>query len=190
VIDFLSIKIIQITVHHFFLEEWNELVKLVGSIQIECKTNNRCWQLYLNFQMTIRIIILSTLVLISLVASGQEPDSVSIDLKRLTDLNFFKKYSFYDDSTTETDMKVTKLIWSLKQVREINKGLRHKGVQTLTRIDIRPTNEFPYYLVGHYQLPTKDHITRMAYYRVDPLLTRIDYQDMKDFVQDKWKKIN
>ncbi len=137
-----------------------------------------------------RIIILSSLVLISWIASGQELDSVSIDLKRLTDLSFFKKYSFYDDSITETDIKVTKLIWSLKQVSEINTGLRHKGVLTLTRIDKRPTNKFPYYLVGHYQFPTKGHMTRMAYYRVDPLLTRIDYQNLTDFAKDKWKRIN
>ncbi len=147
------------------------------------------WQQYLDFEMTIRVIIILTVVSTSLVALGQKLDSVSIDLKRLTDLNFFKKYSFYDDSTTKKDIEVTKLIWSLGQVREINEGLRHKGVKTLTRIDERPTKENPYYIVGHYQLPTKDHVTRMAFYRVDSLLTTINYQDIKDFAQDKWNKI-
>jgi hypothetical protein len=147
------------------------------------------WQQYLDFEMTIRVIIILTLVSTSLVAFGQKLDSVSIDLKRLTDLNFFKKYSFYDDSTTKKDIEVTKLIWSLGQVREINEGLRNKGVKTLTRIDERPTEENPYYIVGHYQLPTRDHVTRMAFYRVDSLLTAIDYQDIKDFSQDKWNKI-
>jgi hypothetical protein len=139
--------------------------------------------------MTIRITLLSTLVLTSVTLWGQELDSVSLDLKRLADQDFFKKYSFYDSSTTQQDIGVTKLIWSLPQVRKVNQSLRKKGVPTLTRIDQRPTQENPYYLIGHYQLPGADHLMRMSSYRIDAKLRTIDYQNLNDLIKGKWKRI-
>ncbi len=139
--------------------------------------------------MTKRTFIISTLILTNLAASGQTLDSVTIDLNHLTGLNFFQKYSFYDASPTKSDIEVTKLIWSLKQVREVNEELRHKGLQTLTRIDERPTKQNPYYIVGHYQFPTKGHVVRIAFYRVDFLLKAIEYQDINDFAQNKWNTV-
>jgi hypothetical protein len=120
---------------------------------------------------------------------GQAGDSATMDLKHLSDIDFFKKYSFYDSSTSNQDIKVTKLIWSLEQVRRTDKYLRQRRVPTFTRIDERPTKKNPYYIVGHYQLPTVDHLTRMSYYRIDTLLKTIDYQNLDDFINDRWKKV-
>lgn len=142
--------------------------------------------------MTSRTTLIPTLIFISVSAWGQGIDSASIDLKRLTDLDFFKKYSVVADNTSsiaKQDVKITKLIWSLRQVREVDRSLRQKGVPTVTMIVEQPTKENKFYLIGHYQLPTKDHMARMSYYRVDTLQNKIEYQNMDDFLDDKWKKV-
>ncbi len=139
--------------------------------------------------MVIKTVFITTLFWTSLTTWAQTVDSAALDLRQLTDLEFFKKYSFFDNTTTKEDIQVTKLVWSLGQLREIDNGLRLKGVPTMTRIDERPTKENPYYIVGHYQLPTEDHLTRMSFYRVDMLKQTIDYQDMDDFLKDKWKRV-
>lgn len=141
-----------------------------------------------------KMISRTTFILISIFTSltawAQDVDSATLDLKVLSDLDFFKKYSVYDTtSITLEDIKVTKVIWSLRQVREIDKYLRQKGVPTLTWIVERPTKENKFYIIGHYQLPTKDHMTRMSFYRVDTLQNKIDYQSMDDFINDKWKRL-
>lgn len=148
-----------------------------------------CWQQYHLQKMTFKLTLITTLLLASLTTLGQTVDSAALDLERLSDLDFFKKYSFYDNKITKQDIEVTKQVWSLGQLREIDKGLRLKGVTTLTRIDERPTKGNPYYIVGHYQLPTPDHLTRMSFYRVDIRHKTIDYQDLDDFQKDKWKRV-
>jgi hypothetical protein len=125
----------------------------------------------------------------SLTTCGQGIDSVSVDLTRLTDLDFFNKYSLYDNSINQQDIKITKLIWSLDQVKKTNSSLRKKGIPTVTRIDERPTEANRFYVVGHYQLPTSDHLTRMSFYRVDTLRKTIAYQNLDDFARDRWKRI-
>lgn len=139
--------------------------------------------------MIFKTIFISTLLAASLTTCGQALDSVSRDLKQLTDLDFFKKYTFYDNTITNQDIKVTKWVWSLRQLRGIDKSLRQQGVPTFTIIDGRPTKENPYYIIGHYQLPTPDHLTRMSYYRIDTLQKTVDYQNLDDFAKDKWKRI-
>jgi hypothetical protein len=154
-------------------------------------TNVGC-NAYIEKRMISRTTLILTLVFINLTIWGQGIDSASIDLKRLTDLDFFKKYSVVADnisSTAKQDFKITKLIWSLGQVRETDRYLRQKGVPTVTMIVERPTKENKFYAIGHYQLPTKDHMTRMAFYRVDTLQNKIDYQNLDDFLNDKWKKV-
>lgn len=128
--------------------------------------------------------------MISLMSFGQTIDSVALDLKQLSGLQFFKKYSIYDNTITNEDIEVTKQVWSLGQVRAVDKELRLKGLPTLTRIDERPTKDSPYYIVGHYQLPTHDHLTRMSFYRVDIVNKTVEYQDLNDFVKDKWKRLD
>jgi hypothetical protein len=120
---------------------------------------------------------------------GQRIDSAQMDLKRLSGIDFFKKYSIYNHTTSEEDVKVTKLVWSLGQLRTVDKYLRDKGVRTFTRIDERPSTASRYYIIGHYQLPTPDHLARMSFYRVDVTNNTIDYQSLDDFVDDKWKKL-
>jgi hypothetical protein len=120
---------------------------------------------------------------------GQSLDSAAFDLKNLSDIDFFKKYSFYEKTTSEDDINVTKLIWSLPQLKAVDKGLRQQGVRTFTRVDDRPSSENPYYIIGHYQLPTPDHLVRMSFYRVDMTKKTIDYQNLDDFTEDKWKRL-
>jgi hypothetical protein len=140
--------------------------------------------------MISRTTLITTLVFLSVTAWGQGIDSAAIDLKKLKDLDFFKKYSVYDNnSITKHDIRITKLIWSLGQVRETDKYLRQKGVPTVTMIVDRPTKDNKFYVIGHYQLPTKDHMTRMSFYRVDTLQNKIDYQNLDDLMMDKWKKV-
>ena len=129
------------------------------------------------------------LILTRLPLHEQDIDSVQGDLKKLSDIDFFKKYSFYDKTISKEDIKVTKLIWSLKQLREVDASLRQKGVQTFTIIANRPSKENPHYIIGHYQLPTPDHLVRMSYYRLNILNKKIDYQDLDDFIKDKWKRV-
>lgn len=141
--------------------------------------------------MILRTTLISTFIFISVSAWGQGIDSASIDLKRLTDVDFFKKYSLAENisSIAKQDIKITKLIWSLGQVREADAYLRQNGVPTVTMIVERPTKENNFYLIGHYQLPTKDHMTRMSFYRVDTLQNKIDYQNLDDFANHKWKRV-
>ncbi|HTJ47916.1 MAG TPA: hypothetical protein VL443_00580, partial [Cyclobacteriaceae bacterium] len=106
-------------------------------------------------------ILTFVLILTHLTLHGQDVDSVQLDLKKLSDTDFFRKYSFYDKTISKEDIKVTKLIWSLKQLREVDKSLRQKGIRTFTIVDNRPSKENPYYIIGHYQLPTPDHLVRM-----------------------------
>jgi hypothetical protein len=116
-------------------------------------------------------------------------DSAQFDLKNLSDIDFFKKYSFFDDTISRDDIKATKLLWSLSHVSVIDTQLRQRGVRTFTRIDERPSEKTRYYIIGHYQLPTPDHLTRMAFYRVDMTNKTIDYQSIDDFIANKWQRL-
>jgi hypothetical protein len=130
-----------------------------------------------------------TLIVTCHIGWGQGIDSAQLDLKNLSDIDFFKRYSFYDQTISKDDIKVTKLIWSLSQLRTVDKGLRQQGVRTFTRIDDRPSGKSQYYIIGHYQLPTPDHLTRMSFYRVDMTNNTVDYQSLDDFTEDKWKRL-
>lgn len=136
-----------------------------------------------------RIIMVSILSLTSFTALAQKIDSVALDLEKLPDSAFFKKYSFFEGETTAQDLEVTRMVWSLDQTRNTHHALKSKDVPTLTRIDDRPGKGKPYYLVGHYQLPTAGHWVRMSFYRVDLVRKTIDYQDLDDFVKDHWKRV-
>ena len=141
--------------------------------------------------MSFRTIVTFVSLMACLTVRGQHLDSVQLDLKHLKNLEFFKKYSFYDNTTTNKDMKVTKIIWSLHHLRSVDESLREKGVKTVTIIDKRPSKENPYYLIGHYQLlPATDHMFRMSLYRVDISTNTVDYQSWGDFIKDKWKRVN
>lgn len=138
----------------------------------------------------IRVIILLTIILHALAAKGQVVDSAALDLKRLSDIDFVKRYCVYnDDHMSKEEIKITKLIWSLEHLRTVDKLLRAKGTPTVTMIVEKPEKENPYYVVGHYQIPVPDHMARMSFYRVDTLRKTIDYQDISDFIEDKWKRI-
>jgi hypothetical protein len=128
-------------------------------------------------------------MMICLSLHGQNLDSAQLDLENLSDIDFFNKYSFHDKTTSSEDIRVTKLIWSLEQVRKVDKSLRQKGVRTFTMVDSRPSKENPYYIVGHYQLPTPDHLSRMSFYRVDVSKKTVDYQGLDDFIKDKWRRV-
>ncbi|PZR10863.1 MAG: hypothetical protein DI539_21050 [Flavobacterium psychrophilum] len=138
---------------------------------------------------SIRTILILTLIATCHIGQGQSIDSAQQDLKNLSDIDFFRKYSFDDQTLSKDDIKVTKLIWSLSQLRTIDKGLRQQGVRTLTRIDARPSGKSQYYIIGHYQLPTPDHLARISFYRVDMKNKTIDYQSLDDFIGDKWKRL-
>jgi hypothetical protein len=112
-----------------------------------------------------------------------------MDLRGVSSIDFYKQHTFYDDTVYDEDIKMIKLIWSLDQFRKIDKALRRKGIQTLTRIDDRPSEGNQYYVIGYYQLPTPDHLTRMSYYRVDLSNKTVEYQSLDDFVNDKWRKV-
>jgi hypothetical protein len=120
---------------------------------------------------------------------GQEIDSAGLDLKRLSGLDFYKKYSIYGDTITTEEIEVTREIWSTDHIRKINKGLRQGGIRTFTGIVHLPTKEEPYYIVGHYHLPTKDFLSRLSYYRIDMVRKTIDYQDLSNFSKDKWVRL-
>jgi len=139
--------------------------------------------------MTLTKTLTGFLVFISTVVFGQKTEigSVSLDLKKLSDLEFSKKYSAY--TTAEEDLKVTKFIWSSKHLRAVDKELKEKGVPTLTMIDVRPSNESKCYIIGHYQLPTPDHLFRMSFYRFDLKNKTIDFQNLNDLLEDKWKRV-
>ena len=141
--------------------------------------------------MISRATSLLSLFFISVAVSAQGIDSVALDLKNLTDLEFVYKYSmvFEGSWVSKQDIKVTKLIWSLPQVRKANQDLKEKGGHTVTMVVDRPTKANKFYLVGHYQIPAKDLMPRMAFYRVDTLHNQIEYQDLDDFAHDRWKRI-
>lgn len=73
--------------------------------------------------MIFKTALIAALLLTNLTVWGQTVDSASLDLKRLSDLDFFRKYSFYDNKITKQDIEVTKQVWSLGQLRETDKGL-------------------------------------------------------------------
>jgi hypothetical protein len=135
------------------------------------------------------IFLTMSLIVACFALRGQDSSAKS-DLKNLSGIEFFKKYSFYDKTISSEDIRVTKLVWSLEQVSSIDKALRQNGVRTFTRIDDKPSKENPYYIIGHYQQPTPDHLARMSYYRVNILEKTIDYQSLDDFVIDKWSRID
>lgn len=127
--------------------------------------------------------------IIALATLGQDKDSIDFDLKNLTDIDFYKKYSFEKDFSSKTDLTLTKRVWLTKHLREVDKELRAKGVKTFTIIDQRPSKDNKYFVIGHYQLPTEDHLFRMSFYRLDPKNGTIDYQGLKDLTEDKWTKV-
>ena len=56
--------------------------------------------------------------------------------------------------------------------------------------DEGPTKDKPYYIIGYFQLPTPDHLTRISYYRVDANQKTVDYQNARDHLfKDNWKRI-
>ena len=126
----------------------------------------------------------------SLNIKAQIIDSATFDLGHLPDTAFFKKYNVQRDIVSVHDIKITKLIWSLKQVRETDTDLRSKGVSTFTEIVQRSDGSNEYFLVAHYQMPVPGKLTRMSYYRVNKGTMKIEYQDIDDFVKGEWKKLN
>lgn len=127
--------------------------------------------------------------IIALAALGQDKDSIDFDLKSSSDIDFYKKYSFEEYFSSKTDLTITKLVWSTKHLRGIDKGLRIKGVKTFTIIDQRPSKDNKYYIIGHYQLPTNDHLFRMSSYRLDVRSGTIEYQGWGDLAEDRWTKV-
>lgn len=121
---------------------------------------------------------------------GQHLDSVQLDLKNLSGIEFFKKYSFSDDTPSIEDINVTKLVWSLHHLRKVDESLRQNGVKTGTIIENRPSKENHYYIIGHYQLPTPDHMFRLSFYKVKIPSNTVDYQSWVDIIKNKWKRIN
>lgn len=140
----------------------------------------------MNFHKTILTVLFIT---VALAALGQDKDSVDFDLKHLSDIDFYKKYNFEGEFLSGTDLTMTKRLWSTKHLREIDKGLRIQGVKTFTMIDRRPSKDSKYYIIGHYQLPTEDHLFRMSFYRLDPKSGTIEYQGLDDLTEDKWKRV-
>jgi len=136
-----------------------------------------------------KTILTGLCIIIALAALGQDKDSIDLDLKNSTDIDFYKKYSFEKDFSTKTDLIMTRRIWSTKHLREIDKGLRIKGVKTFTIIDQRPSKDNKYYIIGHYQLPTDDHLFRMSFYRLDPNSGTIEYQGLNNVTEDKWTRV-
>jgi hypothetical protein len=138
----------------------------------------------------LRTFVALAFLMLSLASYGQHLDSVQLDLKHLSDIEFFKKYSFYEDAPSIEDLKVTKSVWSLHHIRRVNKSLSQKGVRTVTIIENRPSKENPYYIIGHYHLlPESDHMFRMSYYRVDTSSGKVCYQSWFDLIKDKWRSV-
>src|SRR4051812_8281831 len=96
-----------------------------------------------------RTIVTFAFLMMCLTLRGQHLDSVQLDLKHLSGIEFCKKYSLYDDTISSEDIKATKLIWSLHHIQRIDESLRQKGVKTVTIIDNRPSKENRYYILGH-----------------------------------------
>lgn len=139
----------------------------------------------------LKISLVIVLILFHLSSHSQEPDSVELDLARLDDVDFYKNYSIlHGDSISTEDILVTKKIWSNQHVRNIDMQLRQQGVRTFTMIIERPSNKNQFYVIGHYQLPTPDHLARMSYYRINVLTSEIEFQDLDDFIRGEWKKVN
>ncbi len=137
-------------------------------------------------QMNLPTTILMLLLIITSLSLYGQLDPVQQDLKNLNDLDFFRKYSMYDKSSTKGDIEITKRIWSTAHLRRIDSDLQTKGVPTFTSIEERPSKEIRYYLVSYYQLPTPDHSSRMGSYRVCIDSTTISYQSIGT---DQWEKI-
>lgn len=136
-----------------------------------------------------RTILTGLCFIIALPVLGQGKDSVDSDLKNLTDIDFYKKYSFEKDFSSKTDLTLTKRVWSTKHLRKIHKEIKNQGVKTFTIIDQRPSKDNKYYIIGHYQLPTDNHLFRMSFYRLDPGNGTIEYQDLDDVTEDKWTRV-
>ena len=134
--------------------------------------------------------MLSILFLTSLATHGQNMDPVQTDLRDLSGIDFFKKYSFYDDGTSANDISVTKLLWNERAIRTVNNSLRRKGISTFTQIEQRPSKGNSYYIIGHYQQPTSDHLARMSFYKIDMRKQTIYLQNLNDFWENKWRRIN
>ena len=127
--------------------------------------------------------------IITLASFGQAKDSIDLDLKNSTDIDFYRKYSFEREFSSKTDLTMTKRIWAVKHLRKIDKEVRIKGIKTFTVIDQRPSKDNEYYIIGHYQLPTGDHLMRMSFYRLDPKNGTIEYQGLGDVTEDKWTRV-
>lgn len=136
-----------------------------------------------------KTILTALLITLSLAALGQEKDSVDFDLKHLSNIDFYKKYNFEGEFLSKTDLIMTKRVWSTKHLREIDKGLRINGTKTFSMIDQRPSKDSKYYIIGHYQLPTEDHLFRMSFYRLNPKSGTIEYQGLDDLTEDKWTRV-
>jgi hypothetical protein len=140
---------------------------------------------------SLRTVVILILLMKCLGLEGQHLDSVELDLKHLSSIEFFKKYSLDDNAPSREDVKVTRLVWSLHHIRRVDQSLRKKGVKTVTIIDKRPSKENSYYVLGHYQLISNtEHMFRMSFYRVDISTNTIAYQSYADVTKKKWKSVN
>jgi len=136
--------------------------------------------------------ILTGLCLIMMLAVfGQElkKDPIDIDLENLTDIDFYKKYSFEKAFSSKTDLIMTRRVWSTKHLRKADKEIRTKDVKTFTVVEQKPSKGNTYYIIGYYQLPTDDHLMRMSFYRLDIKNGTIEYQALGDLTEDKWTKV-
>lgn len=132
------------------------------------------------------------LVIVAMVESrAQVFDPVLHDLHTLSGLQFCEKYSIEPDGTSfsEEDVAVTKLIWSLSDIRSVDRELRGKGTPTVTMIVSRPGGNSQYYVVGHYQA-RHGVFVRMSFYRIHESTRKIQFQSLDNFINDEWRPVD
>jgi hypothetical protein len=129
------------------------------------------------------------LILVSCCGSayGQAIDSLEYDHDHLTDSEFFSRYSLTATPLSLFDIKVTRQVWSLKQIRTIAKELK-LGIGGLkTMIEGRPLETNPYFIVGLYRVAAPDHYVRLGNYKIDVNLNVIQF---KTIAEDKWMNVD
>lgn len=138
---------------------------------------------------TVKLISLLVLIIGKVTQQSAIAQDLALDLRRLSEKEFFRKYSIRDSAHTSKDERITKLIWSLPKTKELYFALKKKGVSTYTAMEEYPSSQQKFFIIGFYQLATEEHAFRMASYRIDSLFQHIHFQSWENAAIGTWEKL-
>ncbi|HEY0652264.1 MAG TPA: hypothetical protein VGD65_04010, partial [Chryseosolibacter sp.] len=101
-----------------------------------------------------------------------EVDTVQRDHELLPDVEFFLKYSIGTVSPGAEDVRVTKYLWGLKHVRGLAAKQKRRMVSMVLE---RPGKSKPFYIIGMYDVASRDHYVKVGTYRIDTVLKVVEF---------------